>query len=188
MRGHRVGVHVEQRRPRCVSAEAGDDRHVAARTSSTSSDGPAAVGLADEAEIDERPSTARCGSAARRADAGVRAGRPTAASRPRHSSAATKRVFTAPASTATTTSSVAASVMRRPSTCRFAMPARAERRVDLAAAAMHDDQRRRAVTRAMTVGNGAKSRRRSRAARRRASGRAASFTAAPSARRSRTRR
>ena len=39
--------------------------------------------------------------------------------------AATKRVFTAPASTSTTMPSVAASVTRRPSTCRLAMPARA---------------------------------------------------------------
>src|SRR5262249_46003389 len=40
-------------------------------------------------------------------------------------SAATNRVFTAPASTETTTSSVASSVILRPSTCRFGMPAAA---------------------------------------------------------------
>ena len=38
-------------------------------------------------------------------------------------SAATSRVLTAPASTETTTSSVGSSVMRRPSTCRFSIPA-----------------------------------------------------------------
>ncbi len=45
----------------------------------------------------------------------------------------------APARTETTTSSVSSSVIRRPSTCRFSIPARFKRRVDLLAAAVHDD-------------------------------------------------
>ena len=50
--------------------------------------------------------------------------RPTAGT-PAAPSAATNRVFTSPASTLTTTSSVGSSVMRSPSTCRFSMPTRA---------------------------------------------------------------
>ena len=61
---------------------------------------------------------------------------------PARRTAATSRVLIAPASTDTTTSSVGASVTRKPSTCCFGMPAVAERGVDLLAAAVHDDERR----------------------------------------------
>jgi hypothetical protein len=44
---------------------------------------------------------------------------------PARRTAATSRVLIAPASTATTTSSVGSSVTRRPSTCRFGIPATA---------------------------------------------------------------
>ena len=83
--------------------------------------------------------------------------------------AATKRVLMAPASTETTTSSVGASVTRRPSTCRFGMPALGQRRVDLPAAAVDDDQRGRARRRRHAPRRARQSSGRSRAARRRAS-------------------
>ena len=77
-----------------------------------------------------------------RRDRCIGAGQPDRAGRRLCARAATSRVLIAPASTATTTSSVRASVTRSPSTCCFGMPARCQRRVDLAAAAVHDDERR----------------------------------------------
>ena len=122
-----------------------------------------------------RPSTARCGGAGVR-QAAARRRRRSARRRatPAASSAATSRVLTAPASTATTTSSVASSVMRSPSTCRFSMPARLQRGVDLLAAAVHDDQRRAAPRRcaATRADDGLRAAPAPRAARRRTSRRA----------------
>ena len=66
------------------------------------------------------------------------------------------------------------SVMRRPSTCRFSMPARFERGVDLLAAAVDDDQRRRcAATARQRADDRCRAAAGPRAARRRTSGRAA---------------
>ena len=129
-------------RPPSVDADARDHRHEAdgarsvgqqrrrarpTRDGRRGRDRPSAP--SDRAVRRRRPSTGRTSASA--------PVRPTART-PAATSAATSRVLTVPASTATTTSSVGASVMRRPSTCRFSMPARRQRGVDLLAAAVDD--------------------------------------------------
>ncbi len=69
------------------------------------------------------PPTVLCGGATSEMPQPPSAPVSPAAGTPAAESVATNRVLTTPASTETTTSSVGSSVMRRPSTCRFSMPA-----------------------------------------------------------------
>ena len=82
-----------------------------------------ALGMPTRPKSTERPSTARWGGAGSDSPHPASAPVSPTARTPAATSAATNRVLTAPASTATTISSVASSVIRRPSTCRFSMPA-----------------------------------------------------------------
>ena len=190
MRRERVGVHVEQAALR-AHADTGDDRHVAVAAEIDEQSRPALTDRLAHAVRDPpcSPSTVTCG-AARSASASPASApvRPTALP-PAALIAATNRVFTLPARTLTTTSSVSASVTRRPSTWCFAMPGACSARVDLLAAAVHDGQRQQ---RGHARDHGRERREaapRPRAVRRRPSGsasRGATSQRAPCARRSRS--